>query len=391
MTTKHRPAGAVVELHRRQRDLGMSWSDGYLSAFHYIWLRDNCPCSECRHSSGQRILDTTSIPRSISPKFVSLAENGGVDIVWAHDNHSSRYAAEWLRGHSYSEKGGENQRRQPKLWDAETLRPLPEGSYTNVAAAGASLRTWLTLVSDYGFAILRGVPCVSGIVTDVAELFGYVRETNFGRYFDVRTMIDPNNVAYTSLPLSAHTDNPYRDPVPTLQLLHCLSSDDMGGETTVVDGFCVAEALRVREPEKFQLLTTVPVGFQFHDKDCYLEAESTLIQLSPQGQVVGVKFNNASDAPFSVDYDLMEPFYDAYQTFALMLYSPEFEVRVKLDPGDLYIVDNTRVLHGRTRFSGGGKRHFQGCYADMDALLSRLRVLSIDGETPNYGEQGVAA
>ena len=26
-----------------------------------------------------------------------------------------------------------------------------------------------------------------------------------------------------------HTDNPYRDPVPTVQLLHCLSTADDGG------------------------------------------------------------------------------------------------------------------------------------------------------------------
>ena len=383
MTTQHRLPGAVTELHRRQQDLGMSWADGHLGAFRYIWLRDNCPCSDCRHSSGQRILDTASIPRDISPKSIALAEDGGVDIVWAYDSHASRFSAGWLRGHSYSDKGRENQRRQSRLWNAERLRSLPEGSYTMVSTSSASLRAWLTMVSDYGIAILRGVPCVSGRLTDVVELFGYVRETNFGRYFDVRTMVDPNDIAYTSLALSAHTDNPYRDPVPTLQLLHCLSSDDIGGDTTVVDGFCVAEALRVGEPGKFQLLTTVPVRFHFQDKDCYLEAESTLIQLSPQGQVVGVKFNNASGDPFCLDYDLMEPFYDAYQTFASMLESPEFQVRFKLDPGDLYIVDNTRVLHGRTKFSSGGKRHLQGCYADRDALLSRLRVLSIGDVIPS--------
>ena len=126
----------------------------------------------------------------------------------------------------------------------------------------------------------------------------------------------------------------------------------------------------------------MPVWFHFHDKDSDFEAESTVIQLSPRGRVVGVKFNNATDAPFSLDYDLMEPFYDAYQTFASMLDSPEFQVRFKLDPGDLYIVDNTRVLHGRTKFSSGGKRHLQGCYADRDALLSRLRVLSIGDVVP---------
>ena len=33
-----------------------------------------------------------------------------------------------------------------------------------------------------------------------------------------------------------------------------------------------------------------------------------------------------------------------------------------------------RVLHARKGFSGGG-RHLQGCYADKDALDTKLRVL----------------
>ena len=41
--------------------------------------------------------------------------------------------------------------------------------------------------------------------------------------------------------------------------------------------------------------------------------------------------------------------------------SPEFQVRFRLDPGDLYIVDNTRVVHGRTEFVAEGNRHLQGC------------------------------
>ena len=65
-----------------------------------------------------------------------------------------------------------------------------------------------------------------------------------------------------------------------------------------------------------------------------------------------------------------------YRTFGLMLESPEFQVRFKLDVGDLYIVDNTRVMHGRTAYSGEGNRHLQGCYADRDGLYSRLDVLN---------------
>jgi gamma-butyrobetaine dioxygenase len=41
-----------------------------------------------------------------------------------------------------------------------------------------------------------------------------------------------------------HTDNPYRDPVPTVQLLHCLRTSEDGGDTGLVDGFAAAAALR---------------------------------------------------------------------------------------------------------------------------------------------------
>jgi alpha-ketoglutarate-dependent taurine dioxygenase len=65
-----------------------------------------------------------------------------------------------------------------------------------------------------------------------------------------------------------------------------------------------------------------------------------------------------------------------------MLESPEWQLRFKLDPGDLFIVDNLRMLHGRTAFSGAGQRHLQGCYADTDALRSRLAVLSRASAAP---------
>ena len=142
----------------------------------------------------------------------------------------------------------------------------------------------------------------------------------------------------------------------------------------MVDGFCVADALRDREPDKFKLLTTIPVRFRFSDKDTELEAEVMLIDLSPRGEVAALRLNGPTALPFDIDLDLMESYYEACRTFDLMLESPESQVRIKLDPGDLYIVDNTRVMHGRTRYSGEGNRHLQGCYADRDGLYSRLAV-----------------
>ena len=51
-------------------------------------------------------------------------------------------------------------------------------------------------------------------------------------------------------------------------------------------------------------------------------------------------------------------------------------VQFKLEPGECFIVDNTRVLHGRSGYAGqGGSRWLQGCYADKDGLLSTLAAL----------------
>src|SRR6185437_15241239 len=97
----------------------------------------------------------------------------------------------------------------------------------------------------------------------VVGLFGYVRETNYGRLFDVVSVETPQNLAYTAMALGNHTDNPYRDPVPQLQLLHCLEAAGEGGESVVVDGFAAADRLRREAPDAFAMLTRTAVPFRY--------------------------------------------------------------------------------------------------------------------------------
>jgi gamma-butyrobetaine dioxygenase len=247
--------------------------------------------------------------------------------------------------------------------------------HAEVVAGEAALRDWLHAIATYGVALLRDVPAVPGEVTRVAALFGYVRETNYGRLFDVRSVLSPNNLAYTGLGLSCHTDNPYRDPVPTLQLLHCLASSAEGGDSVVVDGFEVAAHLRAVAPAHFDLLARVPVPFRFSDAEADLATEQPVLTLDVRGDVAAVRLNNRSKAPLRIDPALVEDWYAAYRAFARMIEDPAWQIRFKLEPGDLFVVDNRRVLHGRTAFAGTGQRHLQGCYADMDGLRSRLAVL----------------
>jgi gamma-butyrobetaine dioxygenase len=331
--------------------------------FHALWLRDNCPCNECRHESGQRLLDTRSLPDDLAIVAVE-----GCTVSFS-DGHVSRFEADWLRANA-----GEAPPRALRLWGAEIQDELPVAHYDDVAAGGVALRDWLAAVDELGFAILTGGPTEPGTVTRVAELFGFVRETIYGRLFDVKTVVNPTNLAYTGLGLGAHTDNPYRDPTPTLQLLHCLASSADGGENTLVDAFRVAQDL---PRDDFELLARTPIRFHYADAEAELEAETPVISLDARREVQSVHYNTRSAQAFRLPEHVVGIYYEAYQRFGRMLEEPRYRIQFKLGAGDLFIVDNLRVMHGRTGYAAtGGERHLQGCYADRDGLRSRLAVLS---------------
>ena len=101
-----------------------------------------------------------------------------------------------------------------------------------------------------------------------------------------------------------------------------------------------------------------------------------MIELAPDGELIGVRFNNRSAAPLTdIPFEEMATFYAAYRRMSELVDDPEMEVTFRLEPGECFIVDNTRVLHARKGYSGEGTRWLQGAYADKDALYSRLRVL----------------
>ena len=59
-----------------------------------------------------------------------------------------------------------------------------------------------------------------------------------------------------------------------------------------------------------------------------------------------------------------------------MINSPDYMIKFRLDAGSLLIVDNYRVLHGRTSFNTSeGNRFLQGLYIDHDSIESKYKVL----------------
>jgi gamma-butyrobetaine dioxygenase len=325
---------------------------------------------------------------------ITAIEEAGESVVvrYAPDQHRSGFSRRWLAEHAldgYRDDDGRTE-DDKELWvpadlasgigggPGPTRTQGPQASWPRYLAEPASRARALDAVLRWGFLSLHDVPAEPGMVLEVAASFGFVRETNYGALFDVRVQPAPVNLAFTSRATLPHTDNPYRDPVPTVQLLHCLRTADGGGDTGLVDGFAAAAALRAGDAEAFDVLTRTPIPFGYRDEQAELRASQPLIQLSPRGRIRGVRFNNRSAQPLRLPYAEVAAFYPAYRRWAELLAQPERQLNLRLAAGDCLVFDNTRILHARTAFSvtpGSPGRHLQGCYTDLDGLASTLAVL----------------
>lgn len=348
------------------------------------WLRDNCPCPSCRDpASGQRLTSITDQAADVTVASAVQAHDG-LHVTFGPDGHQAVFTLTWLSGHSTAEADSRSEDTK-RLWSA---RDFPAGPPTTswLAYTGSDavrLRCLRELLST-GFMLLTGVPAEPGAVTDVAASFGYVRETNYGRVFDVRVEATAANLAYTSLPVGPHTDNPYRDPVPTVQLLHCLANAAAGGESGMLDGFRAAAKLRAEDPAAFDRLTRTPVTFAYSDATADLRATRPMIGLNAAGQIREIRYNSRSMEPVrprtgasSLEAaEEMRDFYRSYRAFADILLRPSLTLGFRLAPGDCVVFDNTRILHSRAGFAAAGHRHLQGCYADLDGAESTVAVLA---------------
>jgi len=228
----------------------------------------------------------------------------------------------------------------------------------------------------YGFVIFENVPTKDNFIVNFANSIGSIRRTNFGEFFNVKSKPNPNDLAYTSLPLAPHTDNPYRKPVPCIQLLHCIENEVGGGLSTLVDGLAVTEELKKEHPSFFQILTEIKVRFQFVDDNVVLEDWAEMIQLDENKRLKQVRFSPRLDFVPLMDKEKLELYYAARNKISEMYNSEKFRIEFKLKPGDLLMMDNYRLLHGRTEYNANeGNRFLQGCYIDYDSTEGKLKHL----------------
>jgi Taurine catabolism dioxygenase TauD, TfdA family len=354
--------------------LSVEWSDGQRTDFTSLWLADNDPVHRDAHS-GQRLIDVADLPDE--PKIHGATVNDAqVRIEWQGGAPSTSVAIAWLA--SQRQRPAAGSARPVTFWgDAQEMDAHEDFAWLSLQQLrdkDGRAATWFRRLSVEGLAFVSEVPARDGAILDAVAPIGLVQETNYGRLFDVRSVAKAENLAYTDLGLGLHTDNPYRDPVPGFQVLHCILPAADGGDNLFTDGFAVAEHLRRVHPQEFAVLTQNAVPFLFRARDVELYAERPIIQLGMQGEVVAVHYNNRSIAPLPPSGPDITGYYEAYRCFARHLRQPIFHLTMRMARGDMVVFDNWRVLHARTSFSAA--RHLQGCYLTKDSVYSRIALES---------------
>ena len=338
----------------------IDWQDGTSADFPYIWLRDNDPAA-FHPQTQERTGDLTALTLDVAPVKIE-ADDKTLTILWAGDDTISAFDMDWLRARSPGQRANDPAYTGFEIWRSPLgAAGVPRAVASDVLQSDAALRDWLVDTQKIGFSIVEGLADSTEAGMDVARRIGFLRETNFGRTFEVQSKPNPNNLAYTSIALPLHTDLTNQELPPGFQFLHCLANEAQGGGSLFCDGYAIAHDLRETDPEAFELLSTISVPFRFHDEDTDIRSRKKVINLDENGQVIEICFNAHIADVLDLEPSLMVRYYRAYRQFMIMTRDPNYLVTLKLKAGEMVVFDNRRVLHGREAFDPQtGFRHLHG-------------------------------
>ena len=371
-------AFAIKKVTLSSTAVSIIWEDNKKSLFHFLWLRDNCPTS-FHPDTRMRIFNILSVSKDIYPMKIKKEYNRLI-IHWSENNHISKYDLKWLRNHCYTNKNSQSTVSKKIFWknNLKSKLSLISFNYEKIIKYEKNFIQLLELLASYGVTIIKQSPTTSNSGFKILKKIGTFRETFFGTPFEVVNIPKPNNQAYTSDALSNHTDLPYYEYVPGYQFLHCLKNNAKGGNSTIVDGFSVANYLKKNEKEIFNILTNTEVKIKDND---YTQKSlrifySPIIKLNLQKNFDEIRINLGAMATLDIKSNKMKRFYEAYRFFYSLLHNKKYSVEFRLRKGDMLCFDNRRILHGRTSFNPhSGNRHLQGYYIEREEIYSKLNYL----------------
>lgn len=351
-------------------------ADGRTGKLSTRWLRLACECDACGDTvSGKRWLTPADIGASVRASSINVTA-GEVGVVW-DDGHVSHFGAEFLADHAGAGSGPA--RFQPQLWSSDLTARLGRFSFDAVVEDDEMLFHSLRALRNHGIAMLTGVPAETEATARVAGRYGPIRETSYGKVFDLISRPDARVAGETARAQIPHTDEPFRYAPPGFIFFHAIRTGaGSGGTSQMVDGFHVAALMQTQTPELFDLLTRHGVTFhREHAGEVFFSAEAHVISLDATGVVTGVRYNDRCLAAQTASEDEIDGVIEALAELTRLICDPQNQFQHQLQPGEVLVFDNQRVLHGRSAFDPTlAVRHLRSCNIDRDGVHSAFRTLA---------------
>ncbi|KAJ3276779.1 hypothetical protein HDV01_002833 [Terramyces sp. JEL0728] len=320
-------------------------------------------CNECCRIAkvGQAV--------SKKPLSVEVLANT-VKIIWPKDallplaqEHTSEYDKKWLQRFHYTKPFQPT--IKPVMWDLKNYK-RESIDYKDFQTPDGFKKV-LRQLHDYGLSFLKNVPTDKDTrVEQVAQSFGPIQETFYGKSWDVKNDPNSKNIAYTSLYLGLHMDLMYFESPPGLQFLHCLQNTVTGGTSLFLDLFKVVEDLRREHPKQFKVLTEYPVRFLYENDGHHMDFNRPTINIDINDGY-NIYYSPPFQGPLHGPPEKVDEFYEAFALLETKINQRDGLYEYLMKEGDLVIFANRRVLHGRDKFDPfSGHRWLKGTYIGFD-------------------------
>ena len=366
---------SINSVARNADALSAVWSGGERTDLPYLWLRDNCGCSECRVvQTTEKRFHLFRVAKDLRPLKIGIERAGSEDeaifIAWP-DGHRTRYRSSEIRSLL------SRTRFNLRYWDGR-FQPR-KFDYQRFLASD---RTAAELIEEFlrtGVCLLVNAPTDPDSSEQLATRLGPIREVVFERIHNV--VVDPKgySIAHTDLAVAPHNDFTSYTWPPSVQALHMLVNECEGGESCVVDGFGLLNELRSDHPGKFDVLCAVPVPYRLFSEEYECYAANPMVELDSEGDVRLLRFNTQQMQVIPLSEPRLGEFYAAYHELSRLVNAARARVSFRLEGGQILLVAGHRVLHGRTALRSNGRRHLQDIYFEHDNVRNHLRLLRLTG------------
>ena len=181
------------------RSVSVEWSTGERTSFNVLWLRDNCPSGGDKRSAF-RTFSVAELDPALRIAAADTLDGLGIDYS---DGHRSCFELSWL----YRHRPTAAKASPASTWRADANLSTLDMKTVRTDAGWHGL---LEAIADSGAAVVTGVPATNDGSAELAARLGHVRETDFGRFFDIISEPDVWTMSQSTAAMDPHTDDPYR-------------------------------------------------------------------------------------------------------------------------------------------------------------------------------------